>query len=203
MYKRQTFDNVMQDHGPASSTTGAAHENESAEDFTGRIMSVLDENLEEAMESSKLPTLQILLERMENQAGRVLANELSARTEEGDYDGRDDVGRNHLRWVCQEFHTACAKINREDELKNLEWKIQCMETNKYVAPLSDTSTSQASPSHPSTVCCTDASTTHRKATLRVPTNTTPLSWWDPKYWSLARPTEFCYCLLYTSPSPRD
>jgi len=187
-----TTDNVMQDHGPASSTTGATHEKESAEEFTGRVMSVMDENLEEAMESSKLPILQTLLERMENQAGRVLANELSARTEEGDYDGRDDVGRNRLKWICQEFHTSCAKISREDELKNLEWKIQCLETNKFVPPPLDTDTARGGPSDPHTVCSADASTTHKKAKLRVPTNTKALSWWDPKYWSLARPTEFCY-----------
>ena len=70
----------FQSLGPASSTTAAAQENETAEDFVGRVMSVLDENIEEAMESSKLPILQTLLERMENQAGRVLANEVSART---------------------------------------------------------------------------------------------------------------------------
>ena len=31
-----------------------------------------------------------------------------------------------------------------------------------------------------------------KAQLRVPTTRTLLSWWNPKYWSSARPTEFCY-----------
>ena len=47
----------FQSLGPASSTTAAAQENETAEDFVGRVMSVLDENIEEAMESSKLPVL--------------------------------------------------------------------------------------------------------------------------------------------------
>ena len=98
----ENIDNAMQNHGPASSTTSATHERESAEDFAGQIMSVLDEDLEDTMESSRLPVLQTLLERMENQAGRVLANELCARSEAGDYDGQDDVGRSRLKRVCQE-----------------------------------------------------------------------------------------------------
>ena len=111
-------------------------------------MSVLDENIEDAMESSKLPILETLLERMENQAGRVLANELCARTEDGDYDGRDDVGRNRLKRFCQEFHSACAKMNPEEELKNLPWKIQSMETNKYMPDPSAASTLQGCLSDP-------------------------------------------------------
>ena len=42
----------------------------------------------------------------------------------------------------------------------------------------------------------DASTTdapqRRPAQLRVPTSTVAKSWWDPRYWSTARPTDFCY-----------
>ena len=32
----------------------------------------------------------------------------------------------------------------------------------------------------------------RHAQLRVPTTSKPYTWWDPKYWSVARPTDFCY-----------
>ena len=69
-----TIQDEFQSLGPASSTTAAAQENETTERIEGRMMSVLDENIEDAMESSKLPILQTLLERMENHAGRVLAN---------------------------------------------------------------------------------------------------------------------------------
>ena len=59
-----------------------------------------------------------------------------------------------------------------------------MEANRYVAPGctpdSDTTSSANAPA------------AEKKAVLRVPTNTEPLTWWDPKYWSKARPTEFCY-----------
>ena len=30
------------------------------------------------------------------------------------------------------------------------------------------------------------------AQLRVPTTRQAYTWWDPKYWSVARPTDFCY-----------
>ena len=180
-------ENVWQAEGPASSTTGAVHEKESPEDIVGQFMSVLDEGIDEAMESSKLPILQTLLERMENQAGRILSNELCARTEEGDYEGHDDIGRHRLRRVCHDFHAACAKTNRADELKNLEWKIQSMETNRYVPPEPVEQTTADCP--PGSV--SDAATQH-KAKLRVPTTSTPLSWWDPRYWPSARPNDFCY-----------
>ena len=87
---------------------------------------------------------------MENQAGRVLAHEANARTEGGDYAGRDDVGRSRLQWVCQQFHSACSKMNRAEELKNLEWKIQCMETNRYVAENKDANAEPGSPPDPET-----------------------------------------------------
>ena len=47
-----------------------------------RWLSVLDENMDDTMELSQLPVLQGLLERMEAQAGRVVANELKAMVEE-------------------------------------------------------------------------------------------------------------------------
>ena len=28
--------------------------------------------------------------------------------------------------------------------------------------------------------------------LRVPTTRQPYTWWDPKYWTIARPTDWCY-----------
>ena len=67
-----------------------------------------------------------------------------------------------------------------------------METNKYVPEASADNASQGCPLDPSTLTSTDTPAASRKAQLRVPTNTTALSWWDPKYWSKARPTEFCY-----------
>ena len=30
------------------------------------------------------------------------------------------------------------------------------------------------------------------AQLRVPTARAAMSWWDPTFWSKARPTDFCY-----------
>ena len=101
-----TIQDEFQSFGPASSTTAAAQENETAEEFVGRMMSVLDENIEDAMESSKLPILQMLYERMEDQAGSVLANEVAAKGTGGDHAGRDDGGRSRLQWVCQHFHSA-------------------------------------------------------------------------------------------------
>ncbi len=79
-------------------------------------MSVVDENMEGTLEMSKLPALQYLLERMEIQAGHVVANELNARAVEGDYDAEDEVGRQRLQLLFKDFHQHCTQVSREEEL---------------------------------------------------------------------------------------
>ena len=50
----------------------------------------------EISELSKLPALQMLLEKMEAQARRVVANELKALVDDTDYGALDDLGRQNL-----------------------------------------------------------------------------------------------------------
>ena len=103
-------------------------------------MSVLDEDMDATMESSKLPVLQALLERMEGQAGRVVANELAALARgessrgEEDYGALDDVGRERLKQLSRQFHETCAKVSRLDELLALQWRVQSMEEKRFVPP---------------------------------------------------------------------
>ena len=70
--------------------------------------------------------------------------------------------------------------------------MRCMETNKYVPEADGANTSSGCPSDPLSSSSTNTPTAHRKALLRVPTGIMPLGWYDPKYWSKTRPTEFYY-----------
>ena len=75
------LDDNTQALGPASSTTGAQLEQEAAEEDAQELtkwLSVVEEQMDDVSELTSLPSLQGLLERMESQAGRVVANELSA-----------------------------------------------------------------------------------------------------------------------------
>ena len=123
-------DDMLLAQGPATSTTTAQQERETTQEPTPKWLSVLDENLDEAMEFSKLPALQGLLERMEAQAGRVVANELKALVVEGGAAALDELGRERLEKLCTEFHTSCARANREEELLALQWRVQALATNQ-------------------------------------------------------------------------
>ena len=115
-----------------------AAEAEETLDAAGHWLSVLDEDMDATMESSKLPVLQGLLERMEGQAGRAVANELAALARDGggvaDYGALDEVGRERLTRLARRFHETCAKVSRGDELLALQWRIQSMEEKRFVSP---------------------------------------------------------------------
>ena len=189
---------VSKAEGPASSTTAAQQEREAADpdDAAGSVpwLSVLDDDQTQTSELSKIPALQGCLEKMEKQAARVVANEVQALVAEGGYGALDEVGRERLQQICKDFHAQCKHVSREAELRDLQWKIQALATNHghsedaedttMNAARSSSSRSEAPPMNPG-----DAS---RPAQLRVPTTRQPYSWWDPKYWSVARPTDFCY-----------
>ena len=128
-------------------------------------------------------------------AGRVVANELMALVESGEYGAKDELGREKLKRLSEEFHQVCSKVNRDEELENLHWRVQALATGqKYTADTGsadhDTTTPAAS--------CTDTVTlpsdpsAKRHAQLRVPSSTRAESWWSPDFWSIARPTDFCY-----------
>ena len=85
-------------------------------------MSLLEDSQDEVAELTSLPALQGLLERMESQAGRVVANEY------GGYGAMDEMGRNKLRQVCQDFHKRCARVSQDDEVAALHWRIQALAT---------------------------------------------------------------------------
>ena len=70
------------------------------------------------------------LERMESMAGRIVANELMAVAEKDGYGALDEIGRERLRKICEEFHRTCVKVNREQELENLHWRVQAIATEQ-------------------------------------------------------------------------
>ncbi|CAK0838914.1 unnamed protein product [Prorocentrum cordatum] len=200
------LDDVAQAQGPASATTGAQAEMsaaaEDAQELT-KWLSVLEDHMDDVSELTSLPALQGMLERMENQAGRVVANELMSRLEEQGGEDRalplDEIGRHRLRALCQEFHARCQKISPGEDIAKLHWRVQALETNNCQAeegaadlarpagvagtPAEDDPRSLQGPPGPNG---------QRKARLRLPTSRKAESWWNPKYWSTARPTDFCY-----------
>ena len=184
-----SIDDATQALGPASSTNAGQQDLQAQEqdsDDRGKWMSVLDESMEDALEMSKLPAMQTMLERMEQQAGRVVANELHAHAEEADDGAEDEVGRQRLQALCKDFHKHCTGVSREQELLNLQWRIQAMAENKGI-PASSGAADANEPAH--------GNTNHeggRPAQLRVPTTSVAQSWWNPRYWPVARPTDFCY-----------
>ncbi|CAK0850189.1 unnamed protein product, partial [Prorocentrum cordatum] len=200
------LDDVAQAQGPASATTGAQAEMsaaaEDAQELT-KWLSVLEDHMDDVSELTSLPALQGMLERMESQAGRVVANELMSRLEDQGGEDRalqlDEIGRHRLRDLCQEFHARCRKISPGEDMAKLRRRIQALETNNCQAeegagdlarsagvagtPAEDDPRSLQEPPGPDG---------QRKARLRVPTSRKAESWWNPKYWSIARPTDFCY-----------
>ncbi|CAK0817607.1 unnamed protein product, partial [Prorocentrum cordatum] len=200
------LDDVAQAQGPASATIGAQAEMsaaaEDAQELT-KWLSVLEDHMDDVSELTSLPALQGMLERMESQAGRVVANELMSRLEEQGGEDRalrlDEIGRHRLRDLCQEFHARCRKIPPGEDMAKLHRRVQALETNNCQAeegagdlarpagvagaPAEDDPRSLQGPPGPDG---------QRKARLRVPTSRKAESWWNPKYWSIARPADFCY-----------
>ena len=70
---------------------------------------------------------------MDSQAGRVVANEGYAVLEEGGCQRLDDVGRQRLRTLCQDFHKQCGKIAPDEEVRKLHARIQALEANHCYA----------------------------------------------------------------------
>lgn len=181
---------VTQASGPSSSTTAARQEASAAEEQdAGELvqwMSLLDEDQDETAELSSLPALQGLMERMESQAGRVVANELMAVAEEGGYGALDEMGRTRLRSLCESFHKKCTRVSKEEEVEALLWRVKALAENK--APLQNAEEMSLAKDLPDTA----EIPSKRPARLQVPTTRKAETWWNPRYWSIARPTDFCY-----------
>ena len=140
----------------------------------------------DAEEVSTLPTLQRLLEKMETQAGRVVANEAYCAVEQGGFSALDQVGRERLRNVCRDFHAQCQQTSAEAEARALLWRVQAIVTGKVEQP-----DGHAPPEAPAEAAA-QPPPQQRPAQLRVPTTATAKTWWDHTYWTIARPTDFCY-----------
>ena len=97
-------------------------------------LSVVENQLDDVSELTSIPSLQGLLERMESQAGRVVANELSAALADGECNELDELGRERLRRLCVDFHAQCRKMSPDQELARLHSRIQALETNNCFAP---------------------------------------------------------------------
>ena len=91
---------------------------------------MLEDDHDAVAEMTSLPALQGMLERMESMAGRIVTNELMAVAESDGYGALDDIGRERLRKICTEFHHTCAKVNREQEIENLHWRVQAIATGQ-------------------------------------------------------------------------
>ena len=88
-------EDVKQAGGPATSTTAGEQEAAAAAAADAaelvKWLSVIDEDTADAAELSTLPSLQRLLERMETQAGRFVANETYSVVEKGGFSALDEV----------------------------------------------------------------------------------------------------------------
>ena len=88
-------EDAKQAGGPATSTTAGEQEAAAAAAADAaelvKWLSVIDEDTADAAELSTLPSLQRLLERMETQAGRVVANETYSVVEKGGFSALDEV----------------------------------------------------------------------------------------------------------------
>ena len=86
------------------------------------------------------------------------------------------------------------KVNRDKELENLHWRIQAIaygqDFNAEPNGLScgPSATADAADNPPPS----PEDNTPKTAQLRVPTSRKAHSWWSPDFWSIARPTDFCY-----------
>ena len=110
----------------------------------------------------------------------------------------DDIGRQRLRNLCQDFHTQCRKLSPDDEMARLHNRVQALATNNCFSrqlgtdeetpPVRDAGTSD----DPHPTQGPSATQPPREAKLRVPTSSKAENWWNPRYWSIARPTDFCY-----------
>ena len=211
------LDDVVQAQGPGSATTGAQAEREAAADDAQELtkwVSVLEDQLEDVSELTSLPALQGMLERMESQAGRVIANEMMSQIEDGnDVLQLDEIGRERLRNLCREFHKCCRKTSPGEDIFKLHQRVQALATNNcHVEDTSDAPApsapdmavdSAAAADVPPEMSKASATDAQRKARLRVPTSRKAESWWNPKYWPIARPTDFCYgdCVWGIGQSP--
>ena len=89
------------------------------------------------------------------------------------------------------------KKSPEADAQHLLWRVQAIATG--CAPSVD-AVAPDGPSDPTTpdkavVAAQGVDScppTKRPPQLRVPTTRQAYTWWDPKYWSIARPTDFCY-----------
>ena len=135
---------------------------------------------------------------MRSERGHSAFNELMAVVESGEYGAQDEIGRDRLKRLSQEFHYVCSKVNRDQELENLHWRVQALATGqKYTADPENTDRDTTSLDENPTFSHTDAppsvdQSAQRPAQLGVPTSRKPESWWSPDFWSIARPTDFCY-----------
>ena len=71
---------------------------------------MVEDQLDDVSELTSVPSSQGQLERMESQAGRVVANELSTAMGDAEYHQLDDLGRQRLRQLCVGFHAECRKM---------------------------------------------------------------------------------------------
>ena len=169
-------EDVTQARGPASSTTAAAQEQEAIEEDDVELtkwLSIAEEQLDEVAEMTSLPALQGLLERMESQAGRVVANELATIIEGAANARIDEVGRCKLRKLCEEFHSFCRKWSPEDELSCLLERVKAIANAEAGADPTDNVAAATEPTDCPEAWASNAESSappQRQAKLKVPTD---------------------------------
>ena len=198
---RSDLEDATKAMGPATSTTGAQSEldaaSEDAQELT-KWLSIVEDQLDDVSEVTSLPALHGMLERMESQAGRVAANEIIGVLEEGRCRQVDELGRERLRNLCQAFSAQCRQLSPGEDVAKLHSRVQALETNTCYADdgvdghqrlARDAGTPVDDPRSTQGVV---EGHVPQEARLRVPTTRKAETWWNPRYWSIARPTDFCY-----------
>ena len=117
------------------------------------------------------------LEQLDNAAQRSVAAEVESALEGGAC-LVDDAGRERILEVCGEIRDRAAKLSKEDTLQKLQAELQRAALGQQTWQ----SQPQGSPN-------VEAGTLPH---IHVPRSTTPLSFWDWRIWTMARPTLWRY-----------
>ena len=199
------MDDESKASGPASATTAGEQEREAASDDgildSTPWLSLLDDEQTHAADISSLPALQTLLDKMEQQAGRIVANEVKAMLTEGGYGALDELGRKRLLKICDDFHRHCHKWRREDEAAALLDRIRCLqecqldeeeEASEAEGNAETEEEAEDQEGNAGEDAREEDAQPKKKAQLRVPMTRQAKSWWDATYFTEALPTLFGY-----------
>ena len=161
--------------GPGDATAGVAQEKEDAEVEAAKQAQILNAFSEddipgssESAASLEVAALMQQLEELDHAAQRSVAAEAESAVESGAC-LIDDAGRERILDICKQISDGAAGLSRTDRLHKLQAELQSAALGRHACQASEASD-----------CAMPQ--------MQVPRGSTPLSLWDWKVWSQARPT---------------